>query len=988
MMRLTQLLSIRPGEERMASLVIGVMLFTSMGAAFGGTAIEALFFARFGVEYLPYMFIGLGITNMIMSFGLTALLSRIPRPVLFISMPLVMAAVLILGRLALLSGPNWLYPVMWLGKEVLNNLIGLVIWGVASVVCDTRQGKRLFPLFSASRITGQVIGGFATGLLVVAIGTENLLLVWAATMLGTFFLIRVLLSRVSIPEEPKGPKSRRRQQTLIQEMQRGYQYVRGSALMKWIAISTIFFSMLYFSISLPFMRAATETYPNEDALATFLGLFNGFSTAAAFIASLFLANRLFARFGVMACILALPIIYLVGFAGLAIAPVFQIIVAFRFVQMFWLSGIADSAWQAMFNVVPPERRDQVRAFINGVPEQAGTFIAGGILIVGEKTLAPQQLYIVGLAAAAALLYVIMQARRGYNVALIDALRAGRPHLFFSEEQPFGGFHQDALAVETAVTGLSDPDSLVRRVSAEILGHLSLPESTNALVNGLQDQDPLVRAACLRSLARSGAAPALLDIAVSLADPDAEVRFEAVSAISTLAGFPAGLTQYVAPLLKDESAKVSTRAAVALLRADPKNDEAKKYLRQMAILGDFEDRRHAIAALGDWGDAEAFNFLANELEDETLTAVIRRDILVSMKRIDSQKSIPYLIDSLVTKDRLILDASADLLGSIGMPAMEPLLVSLLDDEYAEGALMALERMPPPPDGPVLEFARMSVAHAGEYDALMRGVRSTDANEALNLLAEALDRMSHEHGIRALRAIGLLGDRGAMNTAVENLQTRDPGQRANVLEALESISAKYRNILQPLMRLWEDEGPAKTDVDWERLVQDPDEWVRECAIYAKQFGDVPMDSITTLSMMDRILFLKRVSLFANLSPTDLKQLAAIATEEFFPDGEVIAYKGEQGDAMFVIVSGIVRVCNDTDGKEIELARRTSGDYVGELSIINREPRNATLIACGDVRALSIDQKTFEGLIRERPEASLFIIQVLSKRLKEMIDKDRSR
>ncbi len=475
MMRLSQLLSIRPGEERMASLLIGIMLFTSLGAAFGGTAIEALFFARFGVEYLPYMFIGLGITNMIMSFGVTALLSRIPRQVLYISIPLIVAAVLVLARLALASDQNWLYPALWLGKEVLNVLIMLVIWGVAGVVCDTRQGKRLFPLFSASRITGQVIGGFATGLLVAAIGTENLILVWAATLLGTVFLIRLLLSQVQVPAESKGPRSRRRQQTLVQEMQRGYQYVRGSSLMKWIAISTIFFSMLYFSISLPFMRSATEAYPNEDALATFLGLFNGFSTAAAFLASLFLANRLFARFGVMACILALPIIYLVGFGSLAIAPVFQIIVAFRFVQMLWLSGIADSAWQAMFNVVPPERRDQVRAFISGVPEQAGTFIAGGVLIIGEQALTPQQLYIVGLLAAAACTYVIVQARRGYNAALIDALRAGRPHLFFSEEQPFGGFHQDALAVETAVTGLHDPDSVIRRVSAEILGHLSLPE---------------------------------------------------------------------------------------------------------------------------------------------------------------------------------------------------------------------------------------------------------------------------------------------------------------------------------------------------------------------------------------------------------------------------------------------------------------------------------------------------------------------------------
>jgi len=141
------------------------------------------------------------------------------------------------------------------------------------------------------------------------------------------------------------------------------------------------------------------------------------------------------------------------------------------------------------------------------------------------------------------------------------------------------------------------------------------------------------------------------------------------------------------------------------------------------------------------------------------------------------------------------------------------------------------------------------------------------------------------------------------------------------------------------------------------------------------------------MDRILLLKRVPLFVELSPAELKQLASIAMEEFFPDGEVIAYKGEQGDAMFVIASGEVRVRNEVDGKEIELARRKPGEYVGELSIVNREPRNATLIAVGDVRVLSIDQKTFEGLLRARPEASLFIIHVLSKRLKEVMEKNAS-
>lgn len=984
MTRLSQVLSIRPGEGRLASLVIGVMLATSIGAALGSTAIEALFFSRFGVEYLPYMFIGLGITSMAMSFGMTALLSRVRRQVLYAAVPVLLSICLILARIALLSDATWLYPGLWLGKEVINILIGLVIWGMAAVVFDTRQAKRLFPLFNASRILGQVAGGFATGLLVAALGTENLLLVWAGALLVAFAFSRLLLQRAQFDAAPQGKRSRRRQSRLIQDMQRGYQYVRGSPLMKWIAISTIFFSLLFFSLSLPFSRAATEQYANEESLAAFLGLFNGLSTGAAFLTSLLLANRLYARFGIMTSILALPVVYLIGFTGLVIVPVFAMIVAFRFVQVLTMSGVAESAWIAMFNVIPPERRDQVRTFISGVPEQAGTFLAGGILIVGEQALTPQQLYIVGLLAAAACTYVIIRARRGYNQALIEALRAGRPHLFFSEEQPFGGFHQDAVAVRTALDGLHDPDPVIRRVSAEILGHLSLPESTSALVSGLDDVDPLVRAACLRSLARSSAAAALLDIAACLTDPEPEVRSEAVSAVSTLSGYPFGLTTYVSPLLEDENARVSTRAAVALLRANPAHDLAKKHLRRMAVLGDLEARNHAIEALGDWGDVEAFEFLANELEDKTITSAIRRNLLVSMRRIDAEKSLPYLVEFLSSREPLVLEACADLLGSIGRPALEPVTLSLQQEDRVEGALLALERLPLPPADPILAFARRSVSRAEEYQARMRAVRAQGGNEAMRLLVEALHNQSHQHGIRALRAIGLLGDRAAMNTAIENLQTGDPAQRANVLEALESISSKWRGILQPLMRLWEQDGAAPAEIDWEHLLHDPDEWVRECAAYAKTYGETSMDSITTLSLMDRILFLKRVPLFANLSPTDLKQLAAMATEEYFPDGEVIAYKGEQGDAMFVIVSGEVRVCVEEDGREMELARRITGEYVGELSIINREPRNATLVASGEVRALSIDQKTFEGLLRERPEASLFIIQELSKRLKELMEK----
>ena len=143
---------------------------------------------------------------------------------------------------------------------------------------------------------------------------------------------------------------------------------------------------------------------------------------------------------------------------------------------------------------------------------------------------------------------------------------------------------------------------------------------------------------------------------------------------------------------------------------------------------------------------------------------------------------------------------------------------------------------------------------------------------------------------------------------------------------------------------------------------------------------MENIATLSLMERILFFKRVPLFANLSPGDIKQVAALAQEESFSDGVTLVREGDIGDVMFIIVSGEVRVLINKGRKEVELARRKAGEYVGEMALISKEPRSATVTAVGDVHALCIDQKSFESLLRDRPDVSLAVIQVLCERLKE--------
>src|SRR4030095_3923924 len=211
---------------------------------------------------------------------------------------------------------------------------------------------------------------------------------------------------------------------------------------------------------------------------------------------------------------------------------------------------------------------------------------------------------------------------------------------------------------------------VRRVSAEIVGHLSLPESTNALIVGLSDEDPLVRAACLKALSHSKATPALLDIAASLSDPEPDVRYEAISTLSALSASSRALTMHIAPLLDDENTKVSTRAALALLHIDGKNGRAKQHLRTTAALGELDERINAIQAMGEWGDKEAFDFLTNELRDRQLEPTVKRAILASLAKINTQESIPYLLESL--KDISSRETSSELLGNMGAPVIDFIL----------------------------------------------------------------------------------------------------------------------------------------------------------------------------------------------------------------------------------------------------------------------------------------------------------------------------
>jgi len=1017
MRRLAEVLKLRLGEERMATLVIGLMLFASAGYTLGNTGVEALFFSRYGVEFLPYMYMALGVLSFIITMGITALLGRVRHETLYVVLPVVVAALLFGGWALLFTKLDVVYPILWLGMAVIEALNSLVIWGVASMMCDTRQSKRLFPLFNTGRILGSVLGGFGTSLLVKWIGTENLILTMFAAMLVIFLLSRTLLGQKTQPEVRS--RQRRNQPGFITEMQQGYQFVRRSQLMRLVSISAILFSVLFYSIALPFSKAATVQFVNEEALASFLGVFNALSTGGAFLASLFLANRLFARFGIMPMILMLPVIYLIGFGLLAVYEVFAIIVAFRFIKMLWLTGIAVSGWQALFNPVPAERREQVRAFINGVPSQAGTFIAGAILLVGEQAFTRQQLYLIGLGAAVATCFVIWRAGSAYKLALVDALRAGRPTLFTTEDEPFGGFQQDATTVDVALQGMEHSDPLVRRTSAEILGNLDEPRAHDALVTALDDTENDVKVVSLQSLARAEVSSAILEVATRLNDPDPDVRAQAIETLCALTKYPGGLKIYLEPMLRDADGHVRSRAAVGLLRLGM-HPEARDMLRSMSVLGEQDDRIYAIQAMADWGDVEAFALIENELKDQHAPAPVRRAAAIALGACESNVT-ETLLNTLADEDPGVREGAVLGLAQIGPQTLDGVLTRLNDPASEDGALQALTHLPAhQAEVRLREYAQVRISSALRYNDLWRSIGTNGHDGSLNLLADSLRDRARRDSLNVLKVLSLLNDRETITVAMDNLQSQEPIQRANALETLETI--QDASLIRPLLEIWEPVETSQTNDrlgetlvhlleneidDWLRACAafavspelilksgellstiaktDTDEFVREVAIQKLGIGE-SMDTIATLSIMERILLLRRVPLLADLSPADLKRVAAIATEHHFLDGETIFEQDEPGDEMYVVVSGEVRVLV-ADGKNgnREVARRKVGDTVGEMSVISGSLRSASLVAAGDVHLLCLDQKSFEGLLRERPEVSLAVMRMLCERLRQVSQRE---
>jgi CRP-like cAMP-binding protein/HEAT repeat protein len=587
-------------------------------------------------------------------------------------------------------------------------------------------------------------------------------------------------------------------------------------------------------------------------------------------------------------------------------------------------------------------------------------------------------------------------------------------------------HDDTVAL--ARTGLGDADPDVRVEAVEALARALRDDAHDELVAlSERKQDGAVRAAAIAALLRHGGLDGMLDGAPRLrALLDSEEPADRAAAACALGrlGQPS-LVRAVARLLADEDPKVRRAAlAAAATAADPRL--LPPLLDALGAPDLSADAAHALIALGD----AAVPALAATLADPEASIDVRRVIPRVLYRIGTTTALGALLERLDESDerlrQKVLASASRLRLALHAPALPLDAIRTRIEREAhvhetdrEAYLSARPRVARPLlDQHVLSRLRKGLirilrlcelvypreavaaarAHVFGRDPVLRA-------NAFEVLESLLDRPLRVRLLELFERYVALSERfpasraapspGALSSFLRiEIGADDPYRAALALDAVachrlsEGAAEAMRALAHadPLVReaaaiAVAETRPAGAEEALRALVRDPDPVVARWAAYWARTGrsgidDHEGDSDAMYTTIEKVLFLQRVPVFAQVSGEELMTLARTSEVVNMPRDAVVFRQGEPGGALYFLISGAVSL--RVDDKEV--ARLGPNDVFGEMSIFDREPRAATAVVVEPSELLVVQADDFYAAVHDTVEFAVAVIKVLNRRLRE--------
>jgi HEAT repeat protein len=854
-------------------LCLAINFLVIAGIMFGRNARDSLFLLQFGVEYLPHMYFANAIVLVVCSLFYTALVDRIERGRFLGGVSVIFIVLLVVGRAVLLGGPRWFYPVLYILAQAIWNFSLLQFWTFLGDLFDTRQAKRLFPVVALGSLLGMIGMGIASRPVVAALGTENLLLLWAGLILAALVLGTIVFLRYRPAKAPPSTDAASATRPRVSEWEKlkgGFSRLGREPLLRNLALITFLLWTVFTVVDFSFSKVMRDEYPDKDQLAAFLGTFRGIAGFLCLVIQLFLTSTLIARLGVGTTITFHP-------AFLALAT-FGMTTAFGYVSVYiakmgdhvLLYTVQDSSYQLLFSPVPVEQRARIRGFIDGYVKPLSMAAAGLLLLLGTLYLSLPSIAMIGFILSLAWVAVALTTRRGYIRALLENLQAGSPALRLAAARALATLRDPASIGALSQTLRSgDPGRVV--AAMQLLEDFGGEETERAIADLLGHPDARVRATAASTLGRRAGAKYVDRITPLLEDPDARVRANAIEALAA-APDPA-LVAKLRPLLRDPStrARLNTVLTIAAIQGVSTALESLPLLEELAR-GDATSRRAATFALGRLPVETSMALLADLLRDPELR--VRCEAARALKKIGTPQAVPPLLEALAGPSELrrrarralagiverhgdsvrqeieraalaatrpeIRSELADVLGRLKNVSVSDTLLQLLSDPEWRvrwkvlKSFEKLARLGPLPlhvRAALFNYARQELASYRSSLRLAAALTSAPDSDAARVLAEALEEDRANMLERVFHMLGIVCGREQMLVVSEKLRSGDARARSDALEALDTLAPKeigrdLLTVLEPAPAAPAGHAAPPLSEALAELARHPKAWVRAC------------------------------------------------------------------------------------------------------------------------------------------------------------------
>ncbi|TDF97143.1 HEAT repeat domain-containing protein [Paenibacillus piri] len=999
-------LGLRAEDSRKLWVMLPVFYCGGIAELLNYTAFMALFNQRFGVQFIPFVYIAEAVIMPLEGWLLAKLADRLPKAKLMRTLYLMMTGLLLVNGLILLAFKlggvdyRFYYPILFICSNFVVRQLTLLLWSTAFDLCPTQQAKRLMPIFVGSAMVGGITAGFIAQQVTRYWGTE------AVYLLAPFFLLLGLWNfrkaiarylaplairddaRVGAPEAGAGVAAEQTSGAHFRQM------LRNPFLICAVALMTLM-PALYFLMEYQYFSTTQRIFHEERDLTAYYGMIITLQFTMALVFQTF-AGRLMNWLGASNMLLAIALVFMGGFGLTALfsdTPFGLAVVSGAYAVIYiLLYYTAEPCYQLFFKMLPISQRDGVRYVAQGIAASGGILLGALLSLLhsqGLLDIRPQA--IAGVGFAVLLVAVAWFGRNLYIKELVKSVQSFRSDLSETVASFLGGM-RSTKALQGVLEYLDDPKDDVREVALEMIGRAKDSSFLPKLIELIRDKNPRIRIAALRAMNLQGAAlQELVQVASLLEDEEPGVRVECVKLIAKAQHLKSQAHYFIRMKLLDPHPQVIAEGikAIYALQSEesyPACDEAvvklldtggewavqgchtiadlKLYAYTDWILSLLDDHRPAVKVaaahcLGRLQVEEAVGslLLMYPAADQELRKTIVQSLIAM-----GDKAVPALMEGLQDPHPFIWDASVAALSD------------LLSDSQIRDTLV--------------EACVQRMQGSSREKALSAAIRRLGMDGLADLAAQRYKEIRLALSSAAWSVLSKLADERVVASVRETVQDDNEEIRENGLEVLAEGLGDRRIAYALLDMLKEGSEAGDGEQDDPKAVLEharrwSDHWLREIAVYAikREEQDGLASEQKLLTILDKVMFLKQVSLFTDVSVDELGLIAGITQEEVYPDQTYLLRQGETNSSMYLIVEGTVELSSvSSGGLESTLGVLGPKQAIGDTTALDQAKSSVTAqVIFDEIRVLSVRGDSLERLVRLYPEIGIGLLHASSARVR---------